>query len=159
MKGGEETMSKPTAWLKVLGTVGHPVTNAWAVKEHGKHKRRLDQSVMFARHPSAKPGDRIVYYSVGVKRIFAEGKVTGVPYTDLPHEAYEGSDGRRYPHWVDVAIDLSVKFVKNGVPLSDISVDGRDLLRSVQRRGVLKLRPKEYEEAVRHLSLRMHKEQ
>jgi hypothetical protein len=140
------------AWLKVLGTAGHPVTDDWAAKEHGKDRRRLDQSVMFARRPSIKPGDRIVYYSVGTRVVFAEGRVTSVPYADLLHEAFEGSDGRLYPHWVDVAIDVSVRFVKDGVPLAALSVDGRDLLRSVQRRGVLKLRPKEYEEAVRLLS-------
>jgi hypothetical protein len=139
-------------WLKVLGAAGHPVANDWAAREHGKHRRRLDQSVMFARRPSIKPGDRIVYYSVGTRVVFAEGRVTGVPYTDLLHEAFEGSDSRLYPHWVDVTINVSVRSVKDGVPLATLSVDGRNLLQSVQRRGVLKLRPKEYEEAVRLLS-------
>ncbi|HEY6075103.1 MAG TPA: EVE domain-containing protein [Anaerolineales bacterium] len=140
------------AWLKVLGSAGHPVTDAWAVKQHGKDNRRLDQSVMFARRPGVKPGDRIVYYSAGTHNVFAEGKVTSAPYSDPLHEAFEGSDGRLYPYWVDVAIDVSVSFVKDGVPLAALSVDGRDLLQSVRRRGLLKLRPKEYQEVLRLLS-------
>lgn len=53
--------------------------------------------------------------------MFAEGKVTSTPYTDPIHEIFEGSDGRPYPYWVNVAIDVSVKHVQHGVPLADIS--------------------------------------
>lgn len=59
-------------WLKILGSSGNPVADAWAYEEHGPHRRTLDQSVMFAKRPSAKPGDRIVYLqhgdSEGVRR-------------------------------------------------------------------------------------------
>jgi len=141
----------PVAWLKVLGSDGYPVANDWEAKEHGKHARRLGQSVMFARRPTARPGDRIVYYSVGVRRVFAEGKVVSEPYADPPREAYEGEDGRRYPYWVDVAVDASVPLVEDGVPLKAVSIAGRDLPLLVRRRGVLRLLPEEHAEIVRLL--------
>lgn len=138
-----------TFWLKALGLSGNPVRDDWTNRLHGPQKATLDKKVMFPRKPSIKPGDRLVYYAVGKGVIFAEGEALSIPYED---QSFVGPDGRTYPWWVDVRIDHSREFVRQGVPLGTISVSDRPLSLLMRRRSHIRLTRAEYNAAVRALS-------
>jgi len=91
-----------------------------------------------------KTGDRIVYYAAGFGLIFAAGVITSHPYL-------RRSDGEEdWPWRVDVTLDeeCSLRFIHNGISLEDVSVDGRDLRRSVRQKSQIRLREDEYHAAV-----------
>lgn len=129
------------AWLKVLGSASKRIRNDWTEWENGL----LLQKVMFARRPGVRRGDRILYYGAGWRLIFAAGEVTSGPYRE------ESDRHRGYPWWVNVHLDLLRTFVKDGIPVTTISVGGRELSKSIQQKGLIRLRPEEYEAARRAL--------
>jgi hypothetical protein len=54
---------------------------------------------------------------------------------------------------VDIELQQHKRFLHEGLPLEVVSVDGRDLLRSIWRVSHIKLRPAEFEAAAKALAV------
>jgi EVE domain-containing protein len=104
----------------------------------------LTQAATFRRRPSIKTGDKIVYYAAGWGLVFAAGTVTSHPYYDPEDQPWAWK--------VDVDVEMYRTFIHEGVALDGLSVDGRELTRSMRRRSHLRLSEAEYREAIRLLS-------
>lgn len=128
-------------WLKVLGGGGEPLRDDWMEYENGL----LERKVMYPRRPSVVRGDRIVYYAAGWRRIFAEGEASSEPYRE------QSQQHARFPWWVNVHLGLVRTFIREGVLLDSISVDGRNLAMAVRQAMHIRLRSREYESTVRAL--------
>ena len=76
---------------------------------------------------------------------YPAGEVTSYPYqAESPTETH-------WPWRVNVRLDWRKPFIHEGVALEGLSVDGRDLRRSMRRRSHIRLSEKEYEVAVNAL--------
>ncbi len=132
----------PSYWLKLvgMGKSGKPIQDDWRNYKKGL----LERVVMFPKNPKeASAGDGIVLYAAGYPRvIFAAGKLKSYPYA-------AGEGGPDYPVLVDVEWDedATLPFVRYGVPLSEIGVDGKRLI----RRSHIALTEDEFRAAVRAL--------
>jgi hypothetical protein len=133
-------------WLKALGggARGKRIPDDWSSLEDGL----FDKCVTFGREPSVKRGDRIALYAAGWGLVFAVGEVTSYPY---PRESLAGSN---WPWCVDVHLNHSTRFIHDGVPLDDLSVDSRNLRVSMRRRSHIRLSDAEYGAAVGALTQR-----
>lgn len=126
-------------WMKSLGTAADPLEDAWWERSNGV----LVNHATCKENWTAKPGDAVVYYASGRRRVFAVGLVTSTVYNN-PTNA-EGWDNR-----VDVTLDHACP-VNEGLWLESLNATDRDLLISIRRRSALKLRPAEYERALKGL--------
>jgi len=127
-------------WLKVvgMGEPGKPIEDDWRT-----HRKLLERSVMFPRQPRRiKKGDAIVLYAARWGVIFAAGEATTMPYPAPDVD-------QKYPWLVDVVWDeeSSLPFVRYGVPLATIGVDGK----SVRQQSHIELTEDQYRAAVRAL--------
>lgn len=131
-------------WIKALGGGAREarIPDDWATVADGL----FNHSVTFGRHPNMKRGDKIALYASGWKLIFAVGEVTGAAY-----QAESVAD-TPWPWRVNVHLHQSVRFVHDGVPLDELSVDGRDLSVSMRRRSHMRLSDAEYEVAAASLA-------
>jgi hypothetical protein len=126
-------------WLKLLGTADHPMQDDW--RNEGNRSKDFVSS---RKRMKMKPGDRIVCYATGIGSVFAVGTVTSFPYKQADDEGFE---------WrVGVELDKAKEFLHEGVPLDYLSVDGRDLRRSIKRQSYIKLVPVEFEAAAKALA-------
>ena len=129
-------------WLKLvgMGKGGKPIQDDWMNYRNGLLKR----AVMFPKNPKgAGIGDGIVLYAAGYPRvIFAAGKLVSYPRA----AADAGPD---YPVLVDVEWDedATLPFVRYGVRLSEIGIEGRRLM----RKSHIALTDEEFRTAVRAL--------
>ena len=129
-------------WLKVvgMGKSGKPIQDDWKKYANG----RLTRVVEFPGNPKkVRAGDGVVLYAAYHPRvIFAAGDLRSQPY----HGPNSSPD---YPWFVDVVWDddATLEFVHFGVPLSDIGVEGR----RVMRQSHIALTEDEFRAAVRAL--------
>ena len=79
-----------THWLKALGHARWSLPDAWLEDERGL--ARLHRTG-FPRRPRMEPGDRLVYYASGWKRVFAVVEVTEPPTDAHPVSAPLAVDG------------------------------------------------------------------
>ena len=104
-------------WLKALGHAGAPLPDAWL--EDGAAERRLGRTG-FPRRPRIEPGDRLVYYASGWRRIFAVVEAVEVP-TDA--EPWAG----RWPWTVAVEPLVVIPRLENAPPVEAIGVPARSM--------------------------------
>lgn len=121
-------------WVKALGSAGDPLPDDWRTIPE------LESSVMFARKPMIRRGDKIVYYAAGHRLVFAHGEVVSHPYqpATLPKGLEE------YPWYVDVRLEYAEDYIRHGVPLSELSVGERMITASIRRRSHIQLIHAEY---------------
>jgi hypothetical protein len=87
---------------------------------------------------SMKPGDGIAYYATALGSVFAVGTVRSFVY-ERQEEGHQDFIWR-----VDVELAEWRDFVHEGVPLEQVSVDGRDLRSSVKQKSHITLSDAEY---------------
>jgi hypothetical protein len=130
-------------WLKLLGggARGKPLRNDWQNERRGL----LLTAATFGKRPRMRVGDGIVYYASGRRLIFAAGEVEKA--------AVDSGDGTDWPWRVEVSLPLKVEFVSDGVPLDHLDVGARPgpLKDSIKQKSYIRLRPEEYDAAVRGL--------
>ncbi len=137
-------MNQPTYWLKLLGMGlrGKPLDDDWMTTHGGI----LDRAVMFSREPSIKKGDAIVFYAAGKRVIFAIAEATSFPYQNSEVD-------QNWPWLVNIRYWHKRSFLHDGIPLSVMNVDRRDIAKSIRQKGHIKLTKAEYEAAARALEL------
>ena len=123
-----------THWLKALGHAGAPLPDAWL--EDGGAQRRLGRTG-FPRRPRMAPGDRLVYYASGWRRVFALVEVVDEPTDAEPWAA-------RWPWTVEVEPLGVIPRLENAPPVEAIGVPAR----SMSQQSHIRLRPEQYELAV-----------
>ena len=118
-------------WLKAIGSGPSPIPGRWL--EEG----RLDalRTTGFPRRPRMVPGDRLVYYASGWRRIFALVEVIEEP---VPR------DHPRWPWTVAVEPLLVVPDLEDAPPVEAIGVAPR----SMSQQSHITLRPEHYALAV-----------
>jgi hypothetical protein len=126
------------SWLKALGSAANPLPEDW------QSMQVLTEAVMFARRPMVRMGDKIVYYASGTGVFFARGTVTSQPYL----RKHIPTDLENWPWYVDVRLEAQVDHLRFGVPLKNLSVDGREVTVSMRRRSHIRLTEAEYGAAV-----------
>ena len=119
-------------WLKALGHAGWSLPDAWLEDERGTARLH---STGFPRRPRITPGDRLVYYASGWRRVFAIVEAVADPRT---------VDHPRWPWVVDVDPLLAVPLLSNAPPVEAIGVAPR----SMSQQSHIRLRPEHYERAV-----------
>lgn len=127
-------------WLKTLGMGARSARLA----DDWRSVTELTNRVTSKRRSSMKTGDGIVYYAAGSRLLFAAGTVTS-------HSYYKPKDNEDLWPWkVDVSLDeeRSLDFIPRGVALDAISVDGRDLGRSIRQKSHIRLTESEYNAAM-----------
>ncbi len=131
-------------WIKSLGMGAREeqLPDEWGEVRDGLFHR----SITFASNSSLRPGDGIVLYASGTGLFFAIGKVISKPYL-----GYEDPE-RNWPWQVDIKLDFWRDLVREGEPLSTLSVDGRNLAEVIKRRSHIRLSEKEYGAAAAALS-------
>jgi hypothetical protein len=125
-------------WLKALGmgARGQQMPDDW------RSITVLTHSATFAREPSLKAGDGIVYYASGKGLIFAAGEVTSYPYrAEDPSES-------NWPWRVNVRLDHQKEWIHEGAALETLNVGDRDIRVSMRRRSHIRLTEDEYNAAV-----------
>jgi len=136
-----------TTWLKIIGKSDDPLRDDW-----GNHAPSILKYASFARRPgrgSFIPGDEFAYYALrgDMSRVVAVGHVVDDVFLDQ-----RGVEKPGWPWLVPVELDAQAKLISEGFPITAIEVD-RDLTKRVQRRGLLRLEPGEYELARRLFGL------
>ena len=122
-----------TPWLKCLGRAGWSLPDAW-LADGGL--RRLERT-SFPRRPRMVPGDRLVYYAAGWKRVFALVEVTAEPTTDEPLS-------ERWPWSVAVEPLVVVPLLENAPPVEALGIPPR----SMSQQSHIRLSPEHYDRAV-----------
>ncbi len=122
-------------WLKMLGTTERQMQDDWL-----NEGPRTTAFVASRKRMSMRPGDGIALYATGRGSVFAFGTVTSFAYEE-PDPEGEGFEWR-------VNVDLGTnyrEFIHDGVPLNLVSVDGRELSKSIKQQSHIKLSPVEFE--------------
>jgi hypothetical protein len=117
-------------WLKTIGHAGWSLPDDWLAD--GADRLR---TTGFPRRPRIAPGDRLVYYAAGWRRIFAVVEVTTEPFTV------------EHPRWrwrVDVEPLLAVPLLSNAPPVEAAGVAAR----SMSQHSHIGLPPEHYRRAV-----------
>jgi len=100
-------------WLKGIGHARGALPEDWLAERASVLER-----TGFPRRPRMAPGDRLVYYAAGWRRIFAVVEVTGEPFTV------------QHPRWrwrVDVEPLLVVPLLSNAPPVEAAGVAARSM--------------------------------
>jgi hypothetical protein len=92
-----------------------------------------------------QPGDGIVMYASGTGLVFAAAEATSHPFP-----AEDGNP--EAPWWVEISIVAAVDYIRHGVTLDALEVDGRRHNVRVRRRSHVNLSQREYDAAVEALS-------
>lgn len=127
-------------WLKTFGMGARESR----MPDDWRSVRVLTAHATSKRNSSMKTGDGIVYYAAGFGLLFAAGTVTSYPYI-------EPTDGEEeWPWRVDVSLDegASLRFIHHGVSLDEVSIDGRDLGRSIRQKSHIRLSETEHAAAI-----------
>ena len=142
-KGEWKGVETPTYWLKSLGmgARGKPLADDW-ITTHGGH---LKETLIFPpREPRIKKGDILVLYAAGKRVVFAIAEATSFPY-------HRSDVDQRWPWLINVRYLQDRRFLHDGVPLTALNVDGRDLGKSIRQKSHIRLKKVEYEAAARAL--------
>jgi hypothetical protein len=124
-------------WLKGIGHAGASIPEAWLADGRASVLTRTG----FPRRPRIAPGDRLVYYAAGWRRVFAIVEVVAEP-TDRV------SGSARWPWTVDVEALLVVPHMENAPPVEAIGVAAR----SMSQQSHIRLSEEHYERAVEALA-------
>jgi hypothetical protein len=123
-----------THWLKALGHARWSLPDAWTEGEDGARRLRRTS---FPRRPRIAPGDRLVYYASGWKRVCALLEVVGPPTDEEPLSA-------RWPWSVAVEPLLVVPLLENAPPVEALGVPPR----SMSQQSHIRISPEHYARAV-----------
>src|SRR5262249_31080744 len=127
----QEERSMSRSWLKLIGTKEQPCPESYT-RSHAASRRPMR---------CIRPGDLMVLYAVGSRRVFALAEVTS--------EVYSSGDAN-WPYRVDIRSSVNLP-VASGVPLDEVSTPERNLLLSVRQAAYVELSPQEYERAATRL--------
>jgi hypothetical protein len=127
-------------WLKSLGFADEArrLPDRWDTLRRGVLRRLVE----FPMKPDVQPGDRIVMYASGTGVVFGAAEATSYPYKH---------DNPSAPWAVDVEIIAAVDFIRHGVPLDALAVDGREHNVRVRRRSHVSLTDREFDAAAKAL--------
>jgi hypothetical protein len=103
-------------WLKGIGHAGASIPEAWL----RDGRTGMLERTGFPRRPRIEPGDRLVYYAAGWRRVFAIVEVVGAP-TDRE------SQSPRWPWTVAVEPLIVVPHMENAPPVEAIGVAARSM--------------------------------
>ena len=123
-------------WLKALGRAGWSLPDDWLAGDGG---RRLERT-WFPRRPRMEPGDRVVFYAAGWRRVFALVEVVGAP-TDAEANDFNAA---RWPWSVAVEPLLVIPRLELAPPVEAIGVAPR----SMSQQSHIRLRPEHWARAV-----------
>jgi len=127
-----------TAFLKAHGTGDRPLPDDWL---------RAGSSLVapgrtgFPRRPRMAPGDRLVLYASGWRRIFGAAEVTSDP-------DYDASRSERWPWSVGVELLVVVPVLSNAPPVEAIGVTPR----SMSQQSHIRLEERHFELALEALA-------
>jgi hypothetical protein len=127
-----------THWLKALGHAGWSLPDAWLEDERGVERLRRTG---FPRRPRMEPGDRLVYYASGWKRVFALVETVEPPTDEHPISA-------RWPWTVAVEPLVVVPRLENAPPVEALGIPPR----SMSQQSHIRLTPEQYARAVEALA-------
>lgn len=114
-----------TVWLKVIGAVGHPISENWW-EQSGKERHKY---VDFPYRPrSIRDGDLLVLYGATTGNVVGVMRVNG--------EWYEGNDDR-WKYRMDAEI-VAKRPVSQGVPLETLSEE-REITKSIRQKSHIRL--------------------
>ncbi|MGZ8633997.1 MAG: hypothetical protein ACXWZZ_09110, partial [Solirubrobacteraceae bacterium] len=71
-------------WLKGIGHAGASLPEAWLLDGRAPVLQRTG----FPRRPRMTPGDRLVYYAAGWRKVFAVVEVVGEPTDTVAHTSH-----------------------------------------------------------------------
>ena len=121
-------------WLKAIGTGASSLREGW-LDERSELLRRTG----FPRRPRIMPGDRLVYYAPGWRRVFAVVEALAEP------------EPREHPRWPwSIAVEplLVVPVLDAAPPVEAIGVAAR----SMSQQSHIRLAPEHYARAVAALA-------
>jgi hypothetical protein len=122
-------------WLKAVGHAGGPLAEGWFEERH-----ELLRRTGFPRRPRIEPGDRLVYYAAGWRRVFAVVEAVGEPTDRVPST----SNPARWPWSITVEPLLVIPHMENAPPVEAIGVAPR----SMSQQSHIRLGEEHYERAV-----------
>jgi hypothetical protein len=123
-------------WLKGIGHARGALPEAWI--DDGR--TAILHRTGFPRRPRIVPGDRLVYYAAGWRRVFAIVEVTEEPTDAVRH----GSNPARWPWTVAVEALIVVPHLASAPPVEAIGVASR----SMSQQSHIRLREEHYALAV-----------
>ena len=121
-------------WLKALGHAKWSLPDAWLEDERGPERLRRTG---FPRRPRIEPGDRLVYYASGWKRVFALVEAVAPP-TD------EHTISTRWPWTIAVEPLVVVPRLENAPPVEALGIAAR----SMSQQSHIRIRDEHYGRAV-----------
>jgi hypothetical protein len=127
-------------WLKALGHAGAPLPDAWLEDGRTDALRRTG----FPRRPRIAPGDRLVYYASGWRRVFAVVEAIAEPTDRVRHT----SNPARWPWSVAVEPLLVVPRLENAPPVEALGVAAR----SMSQQSHIAITVEHYERAIEALA-------
>lgn len=122
-----------THWLKALGHARWSLPDRWL---EGDGVKRLERT-SFPRRPRMEPGDRLVYYASGWKRVCALVEVVAAPTEEDPIS-------ERWPWSVKVEPLVVVPVLENAPPVEALGIPPR----SMSQQSHIRLTPEHYARAV-----------
>jgi hypothetical protein len=122
-------------WLKGIGHARGSLPEAWLAERPG-----ILECTGFPRRPRIEPGDRLVYYAAGWRRVFAIVEVTGEPTDREPRTI----DPARWPWSVTVEPLVVVPHMESAPPVEAIGIAAR----SMSQQSHIRLSEEHYERAV-----------
>jgi len=125
-------------FLKAHGTGSAPLADHWL--QAGSTLVRPGRTG-FPRRPRVDPGDRLVLYASGWRRIFGVAEVLSEPSADAPASA-------RWPWSLQVELLVVVPVLSNAPPLEAIGVAPR----SMSQHSHIRLEPRHLELALEALA-------
>ena len=125
-------------WLKALGHARWSLPDAWLEDERGPERLRRTG---FPRRPRIEPGDRLVLYASGWKRVFALVEAVAPPDDEHPLSA-------RWPWTVAVEPLLAIPRLENAPPVEALGIPPR----SMSQQSHIRISPEQYARAVEALA-------
>lgn len=115
-------------WLKLVGATDSPMPDPWLT-----NRSDLRDEVGFGTHSNVEIGEELVLYAV------PQGRIIGIAEV-ISHPIRSGKE-ERWPWRSKIVLKLAIAEYERAPALSDIEEPGgRNLSKSVQRRGHLALR-------------------
>jgi hypothetical protein len=118
-------------WLTGIGHARGALPEAWLAERPGVLTRTA-----FPRRPRIVPGDRLVYYAAGWRRVFAIVEAVGPPTDEIAHP--------RWPWSIAVEGLLVIPHLESAPPVEAIGVAAR----SMSQQSHIRLSPEHYARAV-----------
>jgi hypothetical protein len=123
-------------WLKGIGHARGALPEAWLADGRGAVLQRTG----FPRRPRIEPGDRLVYYAAGWRRVFAIVEAVDDPTDRIAHT----SNPARWPWSVAVEALIVLPHLDSAPPVEAIGVAAR----SMSQQSHIRLSAEHYERAV-----------